>query len=189
MPNGGAAASTVAALIRPAAAADLPVVASIYAHHVRHGLGSFEEEPPNVDELGRRYAEITDRGLPWVVAEHEGTVAGYAYAGPYRLRPAYRFTLEDSVYVAPGRGGLGLGRALLGRLIQLTESAGYRQLIAVIGDSGNAPSIQLHRALGFRQSGLLTAIGFKQGRWVDVVLMQRALGSGAATLPIRSARP
>jgi phosphinothricin acetyltransferase len=176
-------------IIRAAVAEDLAAMTAIYAHHVRHGLASFEEEPPDIEELGRRHREGSACGYPWLVAQYGGSVLGYAYAAPYRLRPAYRFTLEDSVYVAPDHARLGLGRALLGRLIELIEAGGYRQLIAVIGDSGNTPSIQLHRALGFRQAGLLTAVGYKHGRWVDVVLMQRALGHGAATLPARSARP
>jgi phosphinothricin acetyltransferase len=170
-------------LVRPSREDDLPAMRAIYAHHVLHGLASFEEAPPDVPELARRRAEVLARGLPWLVAEDEGAVAGYAYAGPYRARPAYRFTLEDSVYVAPGMAGRGLGRALLTRLLALCEAAGCRQIVAVIGDSANAASIGLHRACGFREVGTLRAVGFKHGRWVDTVLMQRPLGPGDATLP------
>ena len=162
---------------------DLPTIQAIYAHHVLHGLASFEEAPPDIPELARRRADVLVRGLPWLVAEADGTVAGYAYAGPYRARPAYRFTLEDSVYIAPALAGRGIGRALLTSLLGLCEAAGCRQMVAVIGDSANAASIGLHRACGFRDVGSLRAVGFKHGRWVDTVLMQRALGPGDATPP------
>jgi len=162
---------------------DLAAICAIYAHHVRYGLATFEEEPPDVAELARRRAELLARGLPHLVAELDGAVAGYAYAGPYRPRPAYRHTVEDSVYLAPEHIGRGVGRALLAQLIFACTAAGYRQMIAVIGDSANAPSIGLHAALGFREVGLLRAVGFKLGRWVDTVLMQRALGPGDTELP------
>ncbi|HET6519787.1 MAG TPA: GNAT family N-acetyltransferase [Geminicoccaceae bacterium] len=172
--------------IRPSSDADLPAIRAIYAHHVLYGLASFEEVPPDVAELARRRAEVLARGLPHLVAEGaDGRVLGYAYAGPYRPRPAYRYTVEDSVYVAPDQTGRGVGRALLARLIALCEAAGYRQMLAVIGDSGNAPSIGLHAALGFGWVALLPSVGFKLGRWVDVVVMQRPLGSGGETLPGR----
>jgi L-amino acid N-acyltransferase YncA len=170
-------------LVRPCRADDLPAVAAIYAHHVLHGLASFEEVPPGEAELARRREEVLGHGLPWLVAELGGSVAGYAYAAPYRARPAYRFTVEDSVYVAPGLGGRGVGRALLGRLVGLCEAAGRRQMVAVIGDSANLGSVRLHERLGFRRVGVLEAVGCKHGRWVDSVLMQRALGAEGRTLP------
>ena len=171
--------------IRPSLPGDLAAVRDIYAHHVLHGLASFEEVPPDLAELARRRDDVLARGLPHLVAEAAGGrgVVGFAYAGPYRPRPAYRHTVEDSVYLAPDQAGRGIGRALLGRLIALCEAAGRRQMVAVIGDSGNAPSIGLHAALGFRRVGLLPSVGFKFGRWVDIVIMQRPLGPGDATLP------
>lgn len=169
--------------VRPSRAEDIGAIQTIYAHHVLRGLASFEEVPPDAAELAQRREAIVARGLPYLVAEVGGAVAGYAYAAPYRARSAYRWTLEDSVYVAEGRHGLGVGRALLARLIAECERWGGRRLIAVIGDSGNAGSIGLHAALGFRHAGLLPAVGFKHGRWVDSVLMQRPLGDGDATLP------
>jgi len=162
---------------------DLPAIAAIYAHHVLHGLASFELLPPDVNEMARRRAEVLARGLPHLVAEAGGQLAGYAYAAPYRERPAYRYALEDSVYIHPDCIGRGIGRALLQVLIETCTGAGYRQLIAVIGDSGNAGSIGLHAACGFARTGLLPSVGFKFGRWVDSVLMQKALGEGDRTLP------
>jgi phosphinothricin acetyltransferase len=176
--------AAAAFLVRASAEADLPAITAIYAHHVRFGLGSFEEEAPDLAELKRRRREVLARDLPYLVAaDQAGTVLGFAYAGPYRARSAYRFSLEDSIYVAPAAGRRGVGRALLAALIERCTALGYRQMVAVIGDSGNAGSIGLHEGLGFRRVGLLPAIGFKQGRWVDSVLMQRELGDGAATLP------
>lgn len=169
--------------LRLAVASDVPSIARIYGHHVLHGFGSFEEEPPSTEEMARRLAAITDAGLPWLVADMDGAVGGYAYAGPYRTRSAYRHTLEDSVYIAPERTGRGLGRLLLGALIARCEAGPWRQMIAVIGNSGNAGSIRLHMSLGFRLVGTLEAVGFKRGRWVDSVLMQRPLGAGSGTLP------
>lgn len=169
--------------IRDAVSADLPAIAAIYGHHVRHGLASFEEEAPTVEEMARRHAEIVARGYPYIVAECDGAVAGYAYAGPYRTRPAYRHSVENSVYLAPDRQRQGIGARLLAELIRRCEAAGFRQMVAIIGDSANAASIALHARLGFRRAGLLTAIGYKHGRWVDSVLMQRALGPGDTTDP------
>ena len=170
--------------LRDAAPADLPSITRIYAHHVRHGLASFEDEPPDEAEMARRFDDVRGRGLPWLVAaDAEATVRGYAYAMPYRLRSAYRFTLEDSIYIEPSWLRRGLGGALLARLIEHCTAANYRQMVAVIGDSGNAASIALHDRLGFRRVGLLPAVGFKHQRWIDCVLMQRELGDGAATLP------
>ena len=170
-------------LLRAATDADLAAVTAIYAHHVRHGRASFEEVPPDADEMARRRADVLDRGLPFLVAEAEGRVLGYAYAAPYRLRSAYRFCLEDSVYIAEDALGRGIGRTLLTRLIEDCTGLGYRQMLAVIGDSGNAGSIAVHERLGFRHAGMLRAVGFKFGAWVDVVLMQRPLGPGGDSLP------
>jgi L-amino acid N-acyltransferase YncA len=161
--------------IRSAEPRDLPAVTRIYADAVRHGTASFELEPPDEAEMAKRYEALRDSGHPYLVAELGGKVLGYAYAGPYRARPAYRFTVEDSVYLAPDAQRRGIGRALLDRLIVESEARGYRQMIAVIGDSANAASIGLHAALGFRHVGTLHAVGFKFGRWIDSVLMQRAL--------------
>lgn len=171
--------------VRPSAEADMPQVQAIYAHHVLTGIASFEIAPPDVAEMLRRRAEIVGRGLPYLVATdgEGGPVVGYAYAGLYRPRPAYRHTVEDSVYVAPGQGRRGIGRDLLAAVIAHCEGMGLRQMLAVIGDSGNAGSIGLHESLGFRPVGLLPSVGFKFGRWVDSVLMQRPLGEGDSTLP------
>ena len=165
---------------------DLPTIAAIYAHHVMHGFGSFEETPPGVDELHRRRAEILNKGLPYLVAsEPRGQVVGYAYASPYRTRSAYRYSIEDSIYVAPHAVRRGVGRVLLSALLERAAALGFRQMVAIIGDSGNLPSIGVHRALGFREVGRLASIGFKRGRWVDGILMQRALGDGDSTSPTR----
>lgn len=172
--------------IRPAAVADFDAIQRIYAHHVLHGLASFEETPPDAAELTRRWCAIVDAGLPYLCATDaaSGALVGYAYASPYRARSAYRFSVEDSVYVAPGEAGRGIGRALLRQLIEICANLGKRQMIAVIGDSGNAASIALHRACGFELTGTFQAIGFKHGRWVDSVLMQRALGPGSTSQPV-----
>jgi L-amino acid N-acyltransferase YncA len=172
-----------AIVVREAAAADMVAVQQIYAPHVLRGLATFEEEVPTVEEMKARHAAVLERGLPYLVAEAAGDVVGYAYATSYRLRPAYRHTVEDSVYVREGLAGRGVGRALLTGLILRCEAGPWRQMIAVIGDSANQGSIGLHRALGFRPVGTLNAVGFKLGRWVDTVLMQRELGAGATTLP------
>jgi phosphinothricin acetyltransferase len=170
-------------LLRHAGEADLPRITAIYAHHVRTGLASFETQPPDEAEMRTRFEAVRAKGFPFLACECEGRVAGYAYASLYRTRPAYRFTLEDSVYVDPDFAGRGIGRTLLGRLIEECEAIGCRNLVAVIGDSGNTASIALHSALGFRHVGTLRAIGFKHGRWVDSVLMQRAVGAGDSSLP------
>ena len=169
--------------IRPAGAADIGAIARIYAHAVRFGTASFELEPPDEAEMARRQRALLDAGYPYLVAEADGTVVGYAYAGPYRHRPAYRWSVENSIYVAPEAYRRGIGRALLDALIADAERRGFRQMIAVIGDSEQTPSIELHRAAGFRMIGALEAVGFKQGRWLDTVLMQRALGPGASVEP------
>jgi L-amino acid N-acyltransferase YncA len=170
-------------ILRDAQESDMAAIQAIYAHHVTHGLASFEETPPDLEEMRRRRADILARGLPYVVVEIGGEVGGYAYAGPYRARPAYRYAVEDSVYVAPDCAGKGAGRLALGTVIDRCTQAGFRQMVAVIGDSGNEASIALHERLGFRRAGVLTAVGFKLGRWVDSVLMQRALGAGDGSLP------
>lgn len=169
--------------VRPAVGDDMAAVQAIYAHHVRRGRASFELEPPSVEEMHARRAGVLALGLPYLVAEEGGEVLGYAYAGSYRPRPAYRYTVEDTVYVTPGLGGQGIGTALLGALIQGCEAGPWRQMLAVIGDSANAGSIALHRRLGFATAGTLRAVGFKHGAWVDSVLMQRPLGAGDASRP------
>jgi L-amino acid N-acyltransferase YncA len=172
-----------AALIRPARPSDITTITRIYAHAVRHGTASFELDPPEQAEMARRQDALIAGGFPYLVAEDDGGILGYAYAGPYRARPAYRFTVEDSVYIAPEALGRGLGRRLLEALIVESEARGYRQMIAVIGDSAQHASIALHTALGFRLIGTFAAVGFKFGRWLDTVLMQRSLGQGAETEP------
>jgi L-amino acid N-acyltransferase YncA len=169
--------------VRPAAPADFPAIHAIYAHHVLNGLASFEEAPPSQDELLRRYRDITGSGLPYFVAELDGAVGGYGYCALYRTRSAYRYALEDSVYVRHDMHGRGVGAALLGELIVRCEALGYRQLIAVIGDSAHAASIGLHASQGFVRVGTLRSVGFKFGRWVDSVIMQRPLGRGDGEKP------
>lgn len=173
-------------IVREARAGDAAALAAIYGHHVLNGLGTFEEVPPGADEMERRLAAVKEKGLPWLLAEEDGEVVGYAYAGPFRLRAAYRYTVEDSVYVAPHAAGRGLGRALLREVIARCESLGLRQMVAVIGDSDNAASIALHAALGFAIKAVAPAVGYKFGRWVDVVWMQRPLGAGAGAPPDRA---
>lgn len=170
-------------IVRDATAEDLPAIQRIYAHHVLHGYASFEEVPPEAEEMARRFADVRSRGLPYLAAELGGTVRGYAYAGPFRPRSAYRHTVEDSVYVDHALTGRGLGRALLRALIARCSALGYRQMIAVIGRHGESRSVRAHAALGFLQSGELKSVGFKHGRWVDIVIMQRALGPGDTRLP------
>jgi phosphinothricin acetyltransferase len=174
-------------LVRAASLEDLGAIARIYAHHVRHGLATFEEVPPTIEELRARRSAVLDSGLPYLVAELRGAVVGYAYAAPYRLRPAYRYTIEDSVYVEEELCGMGLGSALLAALIGCCETGPWRQMLAVIGDGANGGSIALHRRMGFGHVGTFASVGFKLGRWVDTVLMQRALGTGAARPPLPSA--
>ena len=165
--------------VRDAQPADMAAVQAIYAAEVLHGLASFEEVPPTPSEMKARRQAIVAQGLPWLVAERNGRVVGYAYAGPYRPRPAYRHTVECSVYVDASARGHGVASALMTELLACCERGGWRQMIAVIGDSGNEASIGLHAAMGFHHVGTLEAVGFKLGRWVDSVLMQRPLGSGA----------
>jgi L-amino acid N-acyltransferase YncA len=162
---------------------DLDAITEIYGHHVLHSPATFELEPPNRDEMARRRNDIVGKGFPYLVAARAAHIVGYAYVGPYRPRPAYRHTVENSVYIRPGWERQGIGRALLGALLIECESKGFRQVIAVIGDSANLASIGLHEELGFRMAGTLRAVGFKFGRWLDSVMMQRDLGSGDRAPP------
>lgn len=178
--------STAAAalpVVRDATDADLPAIQAIYAQHVLHGVASFEETPPSVDELKSRHASVLSHGLPYLVAEVEGKIAGYCYATPYRPRAAYRNTIEDSIYMDHAFRGRGIGRVLLQTLIERCEAGPWRQMAAVIADGGSGGSASLHRSLGFEVVGTLKAVGFKHGRWLDTTLMQRSLGAGDATLP------
>jgi L-amino acid N-acyltransferase YncA len=170
--------------IRPSDDRDVSAIAAIYHHHVLHGIASFEEEPPEPDEIAHRRDAILARGLPYLVAERGRRVLGYCYASPYRARSAYRFSVEDSIYIDQAELGRGIGRALLSELIEECTARRYRQMVAVIGGSEQFPSIRLHQALGFAEIGVLRAIGYKFGGWVDTVLMQRALGG--ATGPGRT---
>src|SRR5262249_43497736 len=162
---------------------DIAAITRIYAHAVRHGTATFEIEPPDEREMARRYRALTDAAYPYLAAEVDGTVAGYAYAGTYRPRYGYRWTVEDSIYIAPELHRRGIGRALLTRLIEECEGHGFRQMIAIIGDATQTPSIVLHETLGFRHIGKFDAVAFKHGAWRDSILMQRALGRGATTTP------
>ena len=170
--------------IRSAAEADLPFVTEIYTHAVLHGTATFELIPPDLAEMTRRFRTLMDGGFPCLVASLDGRVVGYAYAGPYRPRPAYRFTVENSVYLDPSIYRRGIGLALMQRLIAECEARGYRQMIAVIGDSANAGSIGVHTKTGFTMIGTHPNVGLKFGRWLDTVMMQRALGEGAGTVPV-----
>jgi phosphinothricin acetyltransferase len=170
-------------MIRDAIPADIPAITAIYAHHVLHGTGTFEEDPPDEAEIAARMARVQAAGCAWLVAEEDGLILGYGYFAPFRERSAYRFTAEDSVYVRDDIRGQGVGKALVAALLPRAEARGFRQMIAVIGDSENVGSIGLHISLGFRQAGVLKAAGMKFGRWVDVVQMQKAIGDGERSLP------
>jgi phosphinothricin acetyltransferase len=172
--------------IRPATEADLPLITEIYEHAVRYGTATFELIPPDLDEMTLRFRALMDGGFPYFVAALDGQVVGYAYAGAYRPRPAYRFTVENSVYLQPAIHRQGIGLQLMQRLITECEARGYRQMIAVIGDSANAGSIGVHSRCGFQMIGTHPDVGFKFGRWLDTVMMQRALGEGATTIPADS---
>ena len=176
-------------VIRPATTADLPAITAIYEQAVRFGTATFELTPPDLAEMTRRFSTLTEAGFPYLVAEADGAIAGYAYAGPYRPRPAYRFTVENSIYLDPAAHRRGIGSALLRDLIAASTERGFRQMIAVIGDSANAASIALHRKAGFVPIGTHTDVGFKFGRWLDSVLMQRMLGDGGRTVPKAEAGP
>lgn len=169
--------------VRDATDADMPAIKAIYAHHVLHGTGSFETEPPSIAEMAQRRANVLGLGLPYLVAESAGEIVGFAYATHYRPRPAYRHTAEDSVYIKPGMTGRGVGSLLLREVIARCEAGGWRQLIANVGDSSNAGSLALHTRHGFRTAGTLQSVGFKFGRWLDTVLMQRDLGAGDTVPP------
>jgi phosphinothricin acetyltransferase len=170
--------------IRDARDADVPAIAAIYAHHVLHGTGTFEEVPPTTEEMAERLAAVRARGFAWLVAEAEdGTILGYAYFTQFRDRSAYRHTAEDAIYVRDDVRGQGVGKALVAALLDRATAAGFRQMLAVIGDSENTGSIGLHISLGFRQAGVMKSVGAKFGRWVDVVIMQASLGEGDRTLP------
>lgn len=173
--------------IRPSTDADIPAIAAIYAHHVLTGTGTFEVDPPTVADMAARRADVLAKGLPWLVAEQAGEILGYAYCNWFKPRPAYRFSAEDSIYMAPHSAGRGLGRALLAELATQAQLAGVRKLIAVIGDSANAGSIGVHRSIGFRPVGVLQSCGWKFGRWLDVVIMDMSLGTGDSTAPVEDA--
>ncbi len=175
--------------LRSATLEDIPAITAIYRPAVISGTASFELEPPTEDEMRRRFEAITGGGYPYLVAESDGVVAGYGYANAFRPRPAYRFSVENSIYVAPDHHGQGLGRALLVRLIELCTAQGFRQMIAVIGDSGQRASIGLHRSLGFTFCGTVHSVGYKHGRWLDTVMMQRTLGDGDRTPPRHAVDP
>lgn len=169
--------------LRPAAPGDAQALAEIYADAVLHGFGTFEETPPSPAEMNARRGKVVGYGLPYLLALRDGAVAGFAYASGFRPRAAYRYTVEDSVYIHPSHKGAGVGKALLSAVIDECEAMGLRRMLAVIGDSANAGSIALHRSLGFEDAGVLPAVGWKHGRWLDVVTMSRALNTGAATSP------
>jgi phosphinothricin acetyltransferase len=169
--------------IRPATPADLPAITAIYEHAVRTGTATFELDPPDLAEMTRRYEALVAGGFPYLAAISDGVVAGYAYAGPYRARPAYRFTVENSVYLDPAAQGKRIGTQLMQALIAESEGRGYRLMVAVIGDSANLASIGVHARTGFQMVGTLQNVGLKFGRWLDTVLMQRPLGEGADTIP------
>ena len=175
-------------LIRPSTPADLPAIVEIYRWNVLHGTGTFELEAPDLAEMTRRHADVVGKSLPWLVAERGGAVIGYAYANQFRPRPAYRFCLEDSIYLAPAATRQGVGRLLLAELLARSDAAGARQMLAVIGDAANIASIAVHRSFGFEAVGTIEAAGWKFDRWLDVVLMQKRLGFGATTPPGAAAR-
>ena len=170
-------------IIRPSRDDDLAAITAIYAHHVLHGTSTFELDPPSIDDMTARRAEVLSRSLPWLVAESQGQVLGYAYCNWFRPRPAYRFAGEDSIYLTPDACGMGLGRALLAELVVAAQRAGLRKLIAVIGDSANARSIGLHRTCGFTPVGVLKSSGWKFGQWLDVALMEKPLGAADTISP------
>lgn len=171
-------------LIRPSTPDDLPAITAVYGWNVENGTGTFEIEPPTLADMGKRREDVLSKGLPWLVAERDSQVLGYAYANHFRPRLAYRFALEDSIYLAETAQGQGVGKLLLAELIARCESLGARQMLAVIGDSANAGSIGVHRALGFSDLGVMKSMGWKFNRWLDVVLMQRALGLGDGAAPL-----
>jgi L-amino acid N-acyltransferase YncA len=178
--------STTSLQIRDAAETDVPEIQSIYAHHVLHGTGTFEDVPPSVEEVAERFRDGQSRGWAWLVATDTTGVLGFAYYSQFRDRAAYKFAAENSIYVREDVRGQGVGKALVGRLIEAATAHGFRQMIAVIGDSENVGSIGVHASLGFHRAGVLRAVGMKFGRWLDVVLMQRALGGGDLRIPLEA---
>lgn len=176
-------------LIRPSLDSDLDAITRIYGHHVLHGTGTFETTPPSASDMAARRADVLAKGLPWLVIEEDGQVLGFAYGNWFKPRPAYRFSVEDSIYLAPEAAGKGLGRALLAELLAAFERAGVRKVMAVIGDSGNAGSIGVHRALGFEPAGVIQSCGWKFDRWLDIVLMQKPLGAGDSSPPVEAGGP
>ncbi len=177
------AAAPTGARVRPATPSDMAAIQRIYAHHVLTSLATFEEVPPDETEMNRRREDVLGRGMPYLVVEREGGAVGFAYAGPFRTRSAYRYTVEDSIYVAPEVVGQGYGRTLLAELVLQCTGLGLRQMVAIIGDSQNSASMRLHERLGFRRAGVLAGVGFKFGRWVDGLIMQLALGDGDGSNP------
>lgn len=170
--------------IRPSTDADVPAITAIYTHHVLHGTGTFEIEPPSADDMATRRIDVLAKGLPYLVAEEDSRVLGFAYCNWFKPRPAYRFSAEDSIYLAPEAAGRGLGRQLLSALTEQAQACGVRKLIAVIGDSANAGSIGVHRTLGFDHVGVIRSCGWKFERWLDIVLMEKALGAGDSCPPV-----
>jgi L-amino acid N-acyltransferase YncA len=169
--------------LRPSTDQDVAAITAIYAHHVTHGTGTFETTPPTESDMAARRQDVLAKGLPYLVAEQDGRVLGYAYCQWFKPRPAYRFSAEDSIYLDPKAAGQRIGNKLLVELVRQAEAAGIRKLIAVIGDSGNAASIGVHRAIGFRHVGTIESCGWKFGRWLDIVLMEKSLGEGSRTAP------
>jgi len=176
-------------LIRPSRDEDLPAITAIYAHHVLHSTGTFETEPPSVADMTARRADVLSKGLPYLVAEEDGRIAGFAYGNWFKPRPAYRYSVEDSIYLAPDLHRKGLGRALLTELLARCEAAGIRKMMAIIGDSANAGSVGVHLALGFTQVGIIESCGWKFGAWRDIVIMQKTLGAGDTLPPAELSAP
>ena len=176
-------------LIRPSRDSDMAALTAVYAHHVLHGTGTFETEPPGVPEMSARRADVLSKGLPYLVAELDGELAGFAYGNWFKPRPAYRYSVEDSIYLAPGLQRQGVGRALLAELLARFEAVGIRKVMAIVGDSANAGSVGLHLALGFAQVGVIEDCGWKFGAWRDIVILQKTLGEGSATPPQPSDTP
>jgi len=175
-------------LIRPSLDQDIPQITAIYAHHVLHGTGTFETDPPSVADMTTRRADVLAKGLPYLVAEQDGQVVGFAYGNWFKPRPAYRYSVEDSIYLAPDLHRQGLGRALLAELLACFEAVGIRKVMAIIGDSANAGSVGVHRALGFTQVGVVESCGWKLGAWRDIVIMQKTLGAGDTQPPADAAQ-
>ena len=176
-------------LIRPSHHEDIAAITAIYAYHVLHGTGTFETEPPSASDMATRRADVLSKGLPYLVAEHEGNILGFAYGNWFKPRPAYRYSVEDSVYLAPGLDRKGLGRAMLAELLAHCETAGIRKVMAIIGDSANAGSVGVHLAVGFKKVGIVEACGWKFGAWRDIVIMQKTLGPGASEPPAEMLAP